>query len=419
MALFKKKKEEQKEDFVDKLSRQEFIKAETKFRHNNIRKFPRFNKENPVTLGFILETLFDIRKDDLYWMHIFSSDFYRSNTDDRIIDDKDKIWDYNLFDAIICMNDKGESISKEGQNTTITIRYDKAYYKREDRESCEDKSILYNDNSIILFLRNISASGEGTRYMRVSVMIPDFVSDDDMRASRSKNSPQTMSFVLAWDETDPTDRLGKYQQLFDSLVEKNKNGQELTEDENLIMTTCMHRRSIGSDFGYAKWLLEEKRYFDALIQFMKVYDVLKLLHEGDYNEEVYCDTCWSLGFCYSELQQYEKAYYYLNVFSDVDKCFKLQYVTEYINSLCNNNDGRAMRLIQYWIQKLQEKKELSEDDTTLYLFLLRRMAYLLIEMKDYDVAEDLLKGLLKFKQRDTVEFAIQELEYLKKIRHMS
>ena len=78
-----------------------------------------------------------------------------------------------------------------------------------------------------------------------------------------------------------------------------------------------------------------------------------------------------------------------------------------------------MRLIQYWIQKLQEKKELSEDDTTLYLFLLRRMAYLLIEMKDYDVAEDLLKGLLKFKQRDTVEFAIQELEYLKKIRHMS
>ena len=39
MALFKKKKEEQKEDFIDKLSRQEFIKAETKFRHNNIRKF--------------------------------------------------------------------------------------------------------------------------------------------------------------------------------------------------------------------------------------------------------------------------------------------------------------------------------------------------------------------------------------------
>ena len=418
MALFKKKKDEQ-EDIIDKLSRQEFIKAETKFRHNNIRKLPRFNKKSHATLGFILETLFDVRKEDLYWMHIFSSDFFRSNTEDRIIDDKDKIWDYNLFDAIIYMNDKGESISKEGQNTTIAIRYDKAYYKREDSESCEDKSILYNDNSIILFLRNVAASGEGTRYMRVSVMIPDFVVDDDMRASRSKNSPETMSFVLAWDETDPTDRLGKYQRLFDSLVEKNKNGQELTEDEKLIMTTCIHRRSVGYDFGYAKWLLEEKRYFDALIQFMKVYDVLKLLHEGDYNEELYCDTCWSLGFCYSELQQYEKAYYYLNVFSDADKCFKLQYVTEYINSLCNNNDGRAMGVIQYWIQKLREKKELSEDDTTLYLFLLRRMAYLLIEMKDYDVAEDLLKSLLKFKQRDTVEFAIQELEYLKKLRHMS
>ena len=155
MGLFKKKKEapEESEDFIDKLSRQEFIKAETKFRHNNIQKLPRFNKETPATLGFILETLFDIRKEDLYWMHIFSSDFFRSNADDRIIDDKDKIWDYNLVDAIIYMNDSGESASKQGQNTTITIRYDKAYYKREDSESCEDKSILYSDNSIILFLK--------------------------------------------------------------------------------------------------------------------------------------------------------------------------------------------------------------------------------------------------------------------------
>ena len=72
MALFKKKKEEQ-EDIIEKLSRQEFIKAETKFRHNNIRELPRFNKETPATLGFILETLFDIKKEDLYWMHIFSS----------------------------------------------------------------------------------------------------------------------------------------------------------------------------------------------------------------------------------------------------------------------------------------------------------------------------------------------------------
>ena len=167
-------------------------------------------------------------------MHIFSSNFDQSRKDDRQIDDKDEIWNYNLFDAIIYIND--ESVSKEGQNTTITIRYDKAYYKRADSDTCEDKSILYNNNSIILFLRNIAASDEGTRYMMVSVMNPDFTADDDMRASRSKNSPQTMSFVLAWDETYPTDRLGKYQQLFDSLVEKNKKGKEyrfIRQEESL------------------------------------------------------------------------------------------------------------------------------------------------------------------------------------------
>ena len=422
MGLFKKKKDEPEvqEDFIDKLSRQEFIKAETKFRHSNIQKLPRFNKETPATLGFILETLFDIRKEDLYWMHIFSSNFDRSRVDNRQIDDKNEIWNYNLFDAIIYMNDNGESASKQGQNTTITIRYDKAYYKREDSESCEDRSILYNDNSIILFLRNIAASGEGTRYMRVSVMIPDFVADDDMRASRSKNSPQTMSFVLAWDETDPTDRLGKYQQLFDSLVEKNKTGQELTEDENLILTTYMHHNSVGYDFGYAKWLLEQKRYFDALIQFRKVYEALKLRHDED-TIVTYFETCWCLGYCYNELEQFEKAYYYLEVFGhdDIigDKYFKPKYAEEYANCLCNNGDDRAMGLMFSWIKELDKKGKASADETELYWFLWRRIAYLMIERKEYDEAEKLLNKLLKYPE--TAGFASQELEYLKRIRSMS
>ena len=419
MGLFKKKKEEQ-EDIIDRLNRQEFIKAETKFRHNNIKKLPRFNKESHATLGFILETLFDIKKEDLYWMHIFSSNFDQSRMEDRQIDNKEEIWNYNLFDAIIYMTDDGTSSSKQGQNTTITIRYDKAYYKRADKETCEDKSILYNDNSIILFLRNIAASGEGTRYMRVSVMIPDFVADDDMRASRSKNSPQTMSFVLAWDETDPTDRLGKYQQLFDSLVKKNKNGEELAEDENLILTTYMHSNSVKYDFGYAIWLLGQKRYFDALIQFLKVYEALKL----DYDDKIaiYLETCYCIGFCYNELEQFEKAYYYLNIFgfSNIidDKYFKPRYVIEYVNCICNNGDNKGtLGLMSDWINKLKEKKEMSSVETELYWFLWRRSAYLLIEMKDYDDAETLLNKLMKYPE--TAEFAKQELEYLKKLQSMS
>lgn len=419
MGLFKKRKVEQ-EDIIEKLSRQEFIKAETKFRHNNIRELPRFNKETPATLGFILETLFDIQEEDLYWMHIFSSNFDQSRKDDRQIDDKDEIWNYNLFDAIIYINDKGESNSKQGQNTIITVRYDKAYYRRADSDTCEDKSILYNDNSIILFLRNIAASDEGTRYMRVSVMIPDFVADDDMRASRSKNSPQTMSFVLAWDETDPTDRLGKYQQLFDSLVEKNKTGQELTDDENLILTTYMHRNSVGYDFGYAKWLLGQKRYFDALIQFRKVYEALKLDHDDD-TIEVYIETCYCLGYCYNELEQFEKAYYYLEVFGhdDVigDKYFKPKYAEEYVNCLCNNGDDRAMGLMFCWIKELDKKGKASADEAEFYWFLWRRIAYLMIERKEYDEAEKLLNKLLKYPE--TAEFASQELVYLKKVRSMS
>ena len=256
--------------------------------------------------------------------------------------------------------------------------------------------------------------------MRVSVMIPDFVADDDMRASRSKNSPQTMSFVLAWDETDPTDRLGKYQQLFDSLVEKNKTGQELTEDENLILTTYMHRNSVGYDFGYAKWLLAQKRYFDALMRFLKVHEALKLDHDDD-TIEVYIETCYCLGYCYNELEQFEKAYYYLEVFGhdDIigDKYFKPKYAEEYVNCLCNNGDDRAMGLMFCWIKELDKKGKASADEAEFYWFLWRRIAYLMIERKEYDEAEKLLNKLLKYPE--TAEFASQELVYLKKVRSMS
>ena len=73
-----------------------------------------------------------------------------------------------------------------------------------------------------------------------------------------------------------------------------------------------------------------------------------------------------------------------------------------------------MGLMYYWIRTLEEKKELSADESGLYWFLWRRIAYLLIERKEYDDAESLLNDLLKHPQ--TAEFARQELEYLKSVR---
>lgn len=76
-----------------------------------------------------------------------------------------------------------------------------------------------------------------------------------------------------------------------------------------------------------------------------------------------------------------------------------------------------MGLMFSWIKELDKKGKVSADEAELYWFLWRRIAYLMIERKEYDEAEKLLNKLLKYPE--IAEFASQELEYLKRIRRMS
>jgi tetratricopeptide (TPR) repeat protein len=49
------------------------------------------------------------------------------------------------------------------------------------------------------------------------------------------------------------------------------------------------------------------------------------------------------------------------------------------------------------------------------MFLLRRKAYCLIELKQYDSAEDILKHILE--NNPDNEFAKQEIEYIKQLKN--
>ena len=66
------------------------------------------------------------------------------------------------------------------------------------------------------------------------------------------------------------------------------------------------------------------------------------------------------------------------------------------------------------------KQDGEEEDETLmsfYQFLNRRMAYVLIDRKEYDEAESVLNRMIA--EGTDVEFAKSELEYLRKIREIT
>jgi hypothetical protein len=95
------------------------------------------------------------------------------------------------------------------------------------------------------------------------------------------------------------------------------------------------------------------------------------------------------------------------------------YTEEYINCIVNNNDFRALTVINGMMLQLADNETDDEGNPMEHIaafnnFLKRRKAYVYIEKNRFDDAESLLKQMLN--EPDNSDFAINELAYIQKIR---
>jgi hypothetical protein len=108
----------------------------------------------------------------------------------------------------------------------------------------------------------------------------------------------------------------------------------------------------------------------------------------------------------------DKAFYYLSIAMESGN---ISYLKEYINCLCNMKDPDTDKtILRYSSQVIdymnQEENEEDSNMQDFYKFLNRRLAYVLIDKKQYDDAKNLLNHML---ENDTdAEFAKRELNYL-------
>ena len=387
-----------------------FLLNEAKFRHQQA-TVKRSSETEPITLGYILQELLNIDLADVGSMTIVSRGEFGQDERTEIITEKQSVLEYQPYKAILRINKKGETVPRTGENTTLVISYRPGDVVYDNHENKNDKSILYSNNSIIIYLRGLGPFMHETAYMRVSVMIPNFSSPDDFRITHSNNQPFTTSFILGYDIVSPESKLKKYDEIEKSLIEKSQKEEELSKDEQTILEGITYSKSLGYDFGYGKWLVSEKRFADALMPLMKVYQHLKTYVITNFEQlhEVFFETCFNIGFCFNEMEQYDRAAYYLDIIQSTDN---QKYTIEYINALVNNGDPRSMDIVKHYLHEFNDGTRAidSAEKAFFYEFLCRRLAYLFIDYKMWDKARDLLEQLKA--NPACHDFAVQELEYI-------
>lgn len=191
---------------------------------------------------------------------------------------------------------------------------------------------------------------------------------------------------------------------------------ELSDEQRMILKNVVP--GINADLYWGKKYFNRKCYFQSLKHFIRAFEHLRSewLNINDNAKDVYAKLGLYIGTIYMELGQFEKAHYYLDIASN----FKASIggITEFTNCLCNMNDPFALNYIDNTIKRISEIINNSEDGNEhlegLLDFLFRRMAFTLINHKDYDTAERILKDMIKNERN--VDFANNELAYIQKVK---
>ncbi len=391
-----------------------FLMNEAKFRHQQP-AVKRASQYDQVNLGYILKEILNINPADIGAMTIVSRGGFDTECKTETVVNPSDVLAYKLFDTILTYAPEGERQVRFGQNTVLIIAFRPSYAACGQNNDRNDKSALGTDNSIIMYLRGLGPFAGESVYMRVSVMIPNFNSPDDFRTSRSRNAPFTTSFILAYDRIPPEKRLEGYDRVMQSLDNGINAGRSLTNEEQAVLEGVTGSKGLGYEVGYGRWLVSQKRFADALLSLTKAYDKLKTAVVKDNNpqlHEAFVETCYNIGYCCNELEQFDRAAYYLGLIQEYSA--DVHHAMEYINALVNSNDPRAVSIVSQYIRHWNESKWKDMPEGELFShFLYRRLAYLYIEYEMWDKARELLEQM-KDSSEDR-DFALGELEYLRRL----
>lgn len=261
-------------------------------------------------------------------------------------------------------------------------------------------------------------------YFRATYCIPpQNISRDNVLADHI-NSIDTYSMLMAYDKIDSeTERKEMARSWEEAFAKYKENGTEGMSDEQKLM--------IGCTFVNERYVIQKghkafmsKRYYEAIFYLEQAYANMKD-HFQDMSEaerNAFYEIVFYLGFCYNDLGLYQKAYYYLDAIFHQNR---ISYTKEYIISLVNCHDFRALSVINSILQRMEQLESNLQDEedgngkSALHFrqfvnFLLKEKGYMLVVTGHLDEAEKLYKDMLKDPENEAI--ALRELANLERIK---
>ena len=230
---------------------------------------------------------------------------------------------------------------------------------------------------------------------------------------------QSHSVLLAYDLRSTKQLQDEFVYMWKEAKSKVANGEEnqLTEEQRLIANV----ESVdAARFVYrSRTLHRQKRYYEAISCLETAYRLLNSNIDKKSLEErnLFLEVCYMLGFCYNELQQYDRAYYYLTFVTGVNRTL---YAEEYVNCMIYLGDYRSLMTIDGILEDLHnsivedEEGEVEQSVHSFLQFLYRRKAYVLVELHRFDEAEEMLRQMID--DPESGDFALDELAYIQQLR---
>lgn len=205
--------------------------------------------------------------------------------------------------------------------------------------------------------------------------------------------------------------------MIDEASDKAKSGQmnDLSDEQRLVLSHT--QSSLQLDLYWGKKYYNNQCYLQSLYHFNRIFENLREQYKGwdDEMRNLYTEISYYIGFIYSELKMYDRAFYYL---WPAQSNGKITGIYEFVNCLCNMKDIGAKAYISSKAKEVMELMNKSEEESErllpLYNFLRRRYVYVLIDCGELDEAEEMLNGMIEDEQ--DLDFANGELEYLKTIK---
>lgn len=268
-----------------------------------------------------------------------------------------------------------------------------------------------DEESVAIVLEQLPGSSKKSSYYQITVTRTEGA---DSLFYRTQHAV-TFATTFEVRHTTKDEDYWELKYMLDEIKDKtiNKEYEDLTDEQKAILQFT--DQSLQSDAYWGHRYFTSKCYLQSLSCFRNLYDYLieNWSEINDNGRELFYRTCFYLGFIYMEFNEYERAFYFT---LNARRSGKLDSIQEFVNCISNMKDPGALAAVNEIANDvlLQMKKD---DDPeggldSLYSFLRRRTAYILINMKDYAKARTVLEDLLKSDDVENQNFARNELQYL-------